>query len=538
VVLGALALAPTTADRIAAAPAVEPPVRPESTGKAAPSSGNEPAKPGATPAQARQPIISDLPPDSPLEPGSGARRVRVVANAIDRIAASEAVNGAANGVAKSAETAPPARASFVAAARRAAQAVAHEQGDAPAARAEKTIQDPKEKAPPSKLMQKLGPRIKSIVLGISVILLVLGALRLALDLFYNPDTGTPPVTRTDDATQPGGDMIPPAPQPSPSDPSRTGKGAGLLAPAPSGPRAATAFPAEMMRGHAPISGVLPEPAASAPRVSQPPLPGAGLPDSTGSLPIRNPLLQGPALQQPAAPQTVPARDLTREALPAAIGSKALVAAAIAGEPGASFEIATRFAEGRNVPQDLAMAAAWFDRAARSGLAPAQFRLGSMYEKGTGIKKDLAEARRLYVAASDKGNAKAMHNLAVLYAEGLDGKPDYAVASEWFRKAAAFGVTDSQYNLAILYARGVGVERNVAESYKWFALAAKGGDKDAAKKRDEIAARLDAAQLESAKQAAEAFVPEPQPDEATSTKAPLGGWDQVVAAAPTRPKGSR
>jgi localization factor PodJL len=185
-----------------------------------------------------------------------------------------------------------------------------------------------------------------------------------------------------------------------------------------------------------------------------------------------------------------------------------------------------------------MAAAWLDRAARSGLAPAQFRLGSMYEKGLGIKKDLAEARRLYLAATDKGNAKAMHNLAVLYAEGLEGKPDYAVASQWFRKAATYGVVDSQYNLAILYARGVGIERNAAESYKWFALAAKGGDKDAAKKRDEMATHLDQQLLEGAKQAVEAFVAEPQPDDATATKAPAGGWDQVAAVAPAKSKSGR
>ena len=34
--------------------------------------------------------------------------------------------------------------------------------------------------------------------------------------------------------------------------------------------------------------------------------------------------------------------------------------------------------------------------------------------------------------------------------------------------------------------------NLAESYKWFALAAAQGDNEAAKKRDEVAARLDAA----------------------------------------------
>jgi localization factor PodJL len=159
----------------------------------------------------------------------------------------------------------------------------------------------------------------------------------------------------------------------------------------------------------------------------------------------------------------------------------------------------------------------------------------MYEKGLGVRKDPAEARRLYVAAATKGHAKAMHNLAVLYAGGLDGKPDYALASQWFRKAAVHGVVDSQYNLAILYARGLGVERNFAESYKWFALAAKGGDKDAVRKRDEVATRLDPKQLESAKLNAEAFVAVPQPDEATAVKAPAGGWDQVAATATTKSK---
>jgi len=527
-VLDAPAIAPP------AAPVIEPQIRPESTGRVMAAPGNPPARSDAGPAQARRPIISDLPPDAPLEPGSGARRVRVVASAIDRIAASEAVAGAA----KPPEAAPPARANFVAAARRAAQAVAGELGEPPAARAEKTVHEPKEKAPPSKLLQKLGSRIKSVVLGISVILLVLGALRLALDLFTS-DSSTPPVTRMDDADP--SEASPPAPQPPPPDPPRTGKGAGFETPALSGPRSAAGFSGETTLGQMPTSGVLADLAAPAPlpRPVAAPASTPAAPDATGSLPMTNPLLQGSASRiaapspAPRLQQTAPAHDLNRGSLPATIGGKALLAAAVAGEPGASYEVAVRFAEGRNVPQDLAQAAAWFDHAARSGLAPAQFRLGSMYEKGLGVRKDLQEARRLYLAATDKGNAKAMHNLAVLYAEGLEGKPDYAVASQWFRKAAAYGVVDSQYNLAILYARGVGIERNIAESYKWFALAAKGGDKDAAKKRDEIAARLDPPQLESAKQAAESFVPEQQPDEATSTKAPTGGWDQVVAAAPTK-----
>ena len=137
----------------------------------------------------------------------------------------------------------------------------------------------------------------------------------------------------------------------------------------------------------------------------------------------------------------------------------------------------------------------------------------------------------------------MHNLAVLYAEGIDGKPDYKAAAEWFRKAAGYGVADSQYNLAILYARGIGVQNNLAESYKWFALAAAKGDRDAAKKRDEVAARLDRQTLMAAKLAVQTFVAEREPEAATSLRMPPGGWDRATgddgqATAPQHPRRHR
>src|SRR5690606_6846367 len=134
----------------------------------------------------------------------------------------------------------------------------------------------------------------------------------------------------------------------------------------------------------------------------------------------------------------------------------------------------------------------------------------MYEKGDGVKRDPQAARRLYLNAARKGHAKAMHNLAVLYAEGINGAPDYTVAAEWFRKAASYGVADSQYNLAILYARSIGVEADLGQSYRWFALAAASGDADAAKKRDQIAARLDPAELAEEQRAVRAFVPQREP----------------------------
>jgi localization factor PodJL len=194
----------------------------------------------------------------------------------------------------------------------------------------------------------------------------------------------------------------------------------------------------------------------------------------------------------------------------------------------------RFSEGRGVPANLDEAAHWYELAASKGLTPAQFRYASMLEKGQGVKKDLESARKLYVAAAGKGHAKAMHNLAVLYAEGIDGKPDYASAAQWFRKAAEHGVADSQYNLGVLAARGIGMDRNIGESYKWFSLAAAQGDKDAGRKRDELATQLDAQTLASIQQALKSYTAQAQPAEAIAIPEPPGGWDRTPTA-PEKPR---
>jgi localization factor PodJL len=216
--------------------------------------------------------------------------------------------------------------------------------------------------------------------------------------------------------------------------------------------------------------------------------------------------------------------------PPGIGGPALRKAAAEGNAAAEFEVASRYADGRNVPQNLEEAIRWYERAAAHGLTPAQFRLGSLYEKGQGVRRDPAMAVKLYTEAAAKGHAKAMHNLAVMSAEGADGKPDFRTAAQWFRKAADRGVADSQYNLGILYARGIGVEQNLAESYKWFALAAQQGDTESGKKRDDVAAKLDPQSLMAAKLAAQTFIPDPQPAEATAAPAPPGGWDAAGEAA--------
>ncbi len=155
-------------------------------------------------------------------------------------------------------------------------------------------------------------------------------------------------------------------------------------------------------------------------------------------------------------------------------------------------------------------------------------MGAAYEKGIGVTRDLSLSKMWYQRAAEAGNTRAMHNLAVLIAEGADGKPDYAGAVNWFKQAAEYGVRDSQFNLAILYARGLGVGQNLVQSYMWFALAAKQGDEDAGKKSQDVAARLDAKDLATAKSLAESFRPKQTAKAANEVAAPGTNWEATKA----------
>ncbi|HEY8124579.1 MAG TPA: peptidoglycan-binding protein [Methylocystis sp.] len=243
-------------------------------------------------------------------------------------------------------------------------------------------------------------------------------------------------------------------------------------------------------------------------------------------------------ERPVAQDIDPTPTGTIEAPPLSPGDALATIERLAaeGNPAAQYEMGARLVEGRGAARDAKAAARWFEKAAEMGLASAQFRLGSMYERGVGVARDYASARLWYERAAEAGNARAMHNVAVLLAEGGDGKPDYAAAADWFQRAAEYGVRDSQFNLAILYVRGLGVSRNLQQSYAWFSAAADQGDGDAAKKRDEIGARLDSKELAAAKALAAAFrpiAPAPEANDAPAFRT-RGGEGARKQPAPVKP----
>jgi localization factor PodJL len=202
-----------------------------------------------------------------------------------------------------------------------------------------------------------------------------------------------------------------------------------------------------------------------------------------------------------------------------------------GDLVAAFALGKQYAEGIGVRSDLALAAEWYQRAAKGGLAIAQYRIGSLYERGEGVKRDPAAAESWYRKASAAGNARATHNLAVMVSEGANGDADYVAAAHLFIEAADMGVADSQYNLGVLYARGLGMKVDLIQSYKWFALAAQQGDVDAGNRRDEVAKVLSPAELASARAAVQAFAPKPLDPAVNQEPAPKAEWMVTASSSP-------
>ena len=391
-------------------------------------------------------------PDLPLEPGAG------------RPARERAGEGADAPLAADSDI----KSSFIAAARRAAQAAQAEAAGQAEPHASAEGRDASGEAAGqgrfARLRGGIDRRRKPLLLGLAAVVLMLGALQ-AVTLRRSADPAATPVVEARSAAEQAG---------------------------------ATSQPRE-------TKGSETQPAGKA----------IDDPQTTQSL-AETPALGAPAPRAEAL--RVPALaslngDLA--GVPPALGK--LRQATLDGDGTAAYDLAARAAEGRGMPRDVALAARIFEALGTAGSAPAQYKLGSLHEKGVGLPRDLAQAKIWYGRAAERGNARAMHNLAVIHAENpaAGGKPDFATAAQWFKRGAEFGLRDSQYNLAVLYARGMGVPQDLEQSYLWFSAAAAQGDADAAKKRDDVAAKLEPKVLAAAKAQAAAFkarTPDPAANE--------------------------
>jgi TPR repeat protein len=120
--------------------------------------------------------------------------------------------------------------------------------------------------------------------------------------------------------------------------------------------------------------------------------------------------------------------------------------------------------------------------AEAGNAQAQLRMGLLHYHGHGVRENDAQALAWFEQAARQGLAEAQFHLGNMYAYGLvatDVADDSArLAAQWYFEAARQGHADAQYSLGILFLTGTGLVQNETEARRWIEQAARQGHADA------------------------------------------------------------
>ena len=135
-----------------------------------------------------------------------------------------------------------------------------------------------------------------------------------------------------------------------------------------------------------------------------------------------------------------------------------------------------YASGHGVKKNQKLAAHWYKRAAKQGLAAAQFNIGFLLLYGAGdgehqIKANPRSAARWLSKAAKQNDTDAQFLLCKLYHQGRGVPRNYEKAKTLCRIAATKGLAGAQFELGTLLIRSLDTKQ-FPEAYKWFLLAAK------------------------------------------------------------------
>ncbi len=135
--------------------------------------------------------------------------------------------------------------------------------------------------------------------------------------------------------------------------------------------------------------------------------------------------------------------------------------------------------------------------AESGNVDAQFGIGQMNANGFGVAMNDAEALRWFSLAAEQGHADAMQNIAIMHANGWGLPQSDAEAFKWYGLAAENGVTAAQVALARMLSDGYWEVQDKVLAYQWLNIAAELGNGSASAKRDDLGAKMSAAEISEA-----------------------------------------
>jgi len=124
-----------------------------------------------------------------------------------------------------------------------------------------------------------------------------------------------------------------------------------------------------------------------------------------------------------------------------------------------------------------------------------------YDRG-----DYTRAARLFRPFAEQGIPSAQFHMGLMYEKGQGVPQDYQAALKWLRMAAEQGYAGPQNNLGLMYERGRGVRQDFIRAHMWYTVAAallSGDDgKAAMERRDHLASRMTAVQIEQAQEMAQ------------------------------------
>ena len=230
---------------------------------------------------------------------------------------------------------------FIAAARRAAQAAA---ASPPADKTELAARSRAPAPARAKESSTITSKIRSLLVGASVVVIVLGTFKMAMTLL---DSGSAPqLPAVENSSDPPAAGAAARGRRRQARRRRRRRTPSMTSPTPIGrqslndPRRPLPTAARRSRSRRPR----PPPSPRRPR--------------TATSPARFPLRRRPPAGKLPLVQIPPT-----ERLPDAIGGPVLRTAALKGDPSAAYEIGVRFAEGKGVPSNFDEAAKWYDRAA-------------------------------------------------------------------------------------------------------------------------------------------------------------------------------
>jgi len=131
------------------------------------------------------------------------------------------------------------------------------------------------------------------------------------------------------------------------------------------------------------------------------------------------------------------------------------------------KLANDYFAGHGVPQDLKMAAYWYEKAAAAGDPGAEYEIAYFYETGTGVEKNPERALHWYQLAASAGMLDAKVALGVVYLWGIGVPKNQGAAFALFREAAEHGNGRADCFLGDLYAFGIAVPQDSAKAGQWY-----------------------------------------------------------------------